>query len=92
MLLTAWPRGPPIEVFEPETSVRSELDELSAKEAEPNKSLNLDSEDSQLRRHLFSLIPETQIQSHQISVQTLQEKAQGLVTIPIRLSIIYNLV
>ena len=35
--------------IEPENSVQSYLDELSAEEAELSKSLNLDSEDSQLR-------------------------------------------
>ena len=33
-------------IIEQENSIRSDLDGLSAEEAEPNKSVNLDSEDS----------------------------------------------
>ena len=48
--------------IEPETSVRSDVNELSVDEAEQNDSVDSESDDSQFRKHLLSYIPEPGIE------------------------------
>ena len=48
--------------IEPETSVRSDVNELSVEEAEQNNSVESESDDSQFRKHLPSYIPEQDIE------------------------------
>ena len=44
--------------IEPETSVPSDVNEISAEEAEQNNSVKLESDDLNFRKHLLNYIPE----------------------------------
>ena len=48
--------------IEPETSIRSDVNELSVEEAEQNNSVDSESNDSQFRKLLLSYIPESDIE------------------------------
>ena len=61
--------------IEPETSVRSNVNELSVDEAEQNNSVDSESDDSQFRKHL--LIFQNRTLNHQTFVQIVTKKGNS---------------